>query len=58
MSALFFILPGTGRWQSAGLTEGPLSVAPKLSVQIYPYSLFRTRPLHHFVVPLPVPGRI
>jgi hypothetical protein len=41
------ILPGTGRWQSGGLTEGAhLSAAAT------------TGPLHHFVVPLPVPGRI
>jgi hypothetical protein len=41
------ILPGTGRWQSGGLTEGAhLSAASRLG------------PLHHFAVPLPVPGRI
>ena len=38
------ILPGTGRWQRAALTEAALSPAPA--------------PLHHFVVPLPVPVRI
>jgi|1185.fasta_scaffold461352_2 hypothetical protein len=43
------ILPGTGRWQirEAGLTEGVhLAEAQALA------------PLHHFVVPLPVSGRI
>jgi len=38
------ILPGTGRWRSEGLTEGVPSPA--------------RCPLHHFVVPLPVPVRI
>ena len=41
------ILPGTGRWQTreAGLTEGAhLSACSGVG------------PLHHFVVPLPVPG--
>jgi hypothetical protein len=37
------LLPGTGRWQREALTEGGLRLA--------------RRPLHHFVVPLPVPGR-
>jgi hypothetical protein len=38
------ILPGTGRWQPVGSTEGRMTLTQ--------------RPLHHFVVPLPVPGRI
>jgi hypothetical protein len=41
------ILPGTGRWRSEGLTEGAHLSAPAVP-----------GPLHHFVVPLPVPGRI
>jgi len=46
MGELGKILPGTGRWQSVGLTVGAhRSAASALG------------PLHHFVVPLPVPGR-
>ena len=42
MTGLAKILPGTGRWQSEGLTEGVSHVAP---------------PLHHAsLVPLPVNG--
>jgi hypothetical protein len=47
MGEVMKILPGTGRWHADGVTEGAhLSAAFKLG------------PLHHFVVPLPVPGRI
>jgi len=44
------ILPGTGRWQPEGLTEGAQTSAPSHA----------TAPLHHrfAAVPLPVPGRI
>jgi hypothetical protein len=44
------ILPGTGRWQRAALTEGAIGQA-----QCAPAS-----PLHHrfAAVRLPVPGRI
>ena len=46
MGEVLKILPGTGRWQTEGLMEGArLSAASTLG------------PLHHFVVPLPVPGR-
>ncbi len=49
MTALFSILPGTGRWQREALTEGgghaahPLPRAPSTTLR---------------AVPLPVPGRI
>jgi hypothetical protein len=43
------ILPGTGRWQAAGLTEGPCDWA----------QCARQRPSTAVrAVPLPVPGRI
>jgi len=42
------ILPGTGRWQPAGLTEGILVQAP--CVRRVPTTILR-------MVPLPVPGR-
>jgi hypothetical protein len=42
------ILPGTGRWQSGGLTEGGFRLArPPLH-----------QPSFARLVPLPVPGRI
>ena len=43
-------LPGTGRWQPAGLTEGNLLLKTKPS-HIYPSTMLR-------MVPLPVSGRI
>jgi hypothetical protein len=51
MGELTQILPGTGRWQSGGLTEGA-HVGP--SRRRWAPS---TTPLR-YVVPLPVPGRI
>ena len=46
------ILPGTGRWQSAGLTEGPhLAYGIVLQERWAPSTMLR-------MVPLPVPGRI
>jgi len=44
------ILPGTGRWQPAGLTEGIL-VLKRRFVRRVPTTALRA-------VPLPVPGRI
>jgi hypothetical protein len=44
------ILPGTGRWQPAGLTEGAVVLKPR-RVRRTPSTVLRT-------VPLPVPGRI
>jgi hypothetical protein len=41
----FFILPLQGRWLAAGQTEGCPAIV-------------RVTPLHHFVVPLPLQGRI
>ncbi|NIJ07111.1 hypothetical protein FHS31_000693 [Sphingomonas vulcanisoli] len=43
------ILPGTGRWQAAGLTEGALD--ERSALPHAPSTMLRT-------VPLPVPGRI
>ena len=48
--ALLF-LPGPGRWLAAGETEGKRSRAELFGSAI-------SLPLHHFVVPLPVSGRI
>jgi hypothetical protein len=42
------ILPGTGRWQPAGLTEGPKPLA--MMHRSGPSTMLR-------MVPLPVPGR-
>jgi hypothetical protein len=44
------ILPGTGRWQPPGLTEG-VRVPERRRVGRVPSTVLRT-------VPLPVPGRI
>ncbi len=41
------ILPGTGRWQAEGLTEG-----------IPPWDSFAAIPLHHASHGPPVPGRM
>ena len=46
MANMAKFLPGTGRWQCEALTEGAHGVP-----------LASLAPLHHFVVPLPVPGR-
>ncbi len=46
------ILPGTGRWQPTGLTEGGLGQAHRLGRRAP-----STTPLR-VAVPLPVPGRI
>ena len=43
------ILPGTGRWQAAGLTEGGFLIGCPLWRS--PSTMLR-------MVPLPVPGRI
>jgi hypothetical protein len=51
MSALPKILPGTGRWQPEGLTEG---AQPLRQLGRRAPSTIRLRRL----VPLPVPGRI
>jgi hypothetical protein len=52
MTMVHKILPGTGRWQAkpdggVGLGEAILLTAESCI----------NRPLHHFVIPLPVPGR-
>jgi hypothetical protein len=44
------ILPGTGRWQPAGLTEGAILSTQPCDVPRAPSTTLR-------VVPLPVPGR-
>jgi hypothetical protein len=47
------ILPGTGRWHAqhdGGAGSGESLMQPEMHGF--------NRPLHHFVVPLPVPGRI
>jgi len=49
MSGVLKILPGTGRWQPAGLTEGAHRGA--LQRLWAPSTMLR-------MVPLPVPGRI
>jgi hypothetical protein len=41
------VLPGTGRWQPKADGGGPQFLQNST-----------VGPLHHFVVPLPVPGRI
>ena len=48
MRALNQFLPGTGRWQPGGLTEGALLLAQRLWTP--PSTALRA-------VPLPVPGR-
>ncbi len=50
-AAAALILPGTGRWQSAGLTEGAL-LSPKHSAGV------EVGPLRPLRVHLRVPGRI
>ena len=47
------ILPGTGRWQCAALTEGGLLVAQHIAQPLWHAP---STPLR--AVPLPVPGRI